>query len=181
MIRIAFLSIVALAATFTSALAQEMTPPKPGKEHELLKQLAGEWECKAKFGSPDEAVESKSKETGRTIAGGLFLVFDVDGEMMGAKFAAHGTLGYDTQKKKYTGCWMDSMATGIYTVEATYDDKTKTLTETLEGANPGTGQPMKMRMVREIKDPDTQVLKLFMPGPDGKEVQGGTIEYKRKK
>jgi hypothetical protein len=182
MIRRAFLTIVALAASLSSARAQDMAPPKPGKEHDLLKQFEGEWECTTKFAMPGQApMESKSKESGKIIAGGLFLVFDVNGEMMGAKFTAHGTLGYDTQKKKYTGCWMDSMATGVYLVEGTYDDKAKVLTETMEGTDPATGQAMKMKMVHELKDRDNRVLKLFMNGPDGKEFQMGTIEYKRKK
>ena len=90
-------------------------------------------------------------------------------------------LGYDTQKKKYTGCWMDSMATGVYSIEGTYDDKAKTLTEIMEGSDPATGKPMKMKMVHELKDKDNRLLKLFVTGPDGKEVQMGTIDYKRKK
>jgi hypothetical protein len=183
MIRLALFNVIVLAATISSARAQEMAPPKPGKEHELLKQFEGEWDCTAKFtmAPGQEPMVSKSKESGRIIAGGLFLVFDVDGEMMGSKFAAHSTLGYDTQKKKYTGCWMDSMATGIYLLEGTYDDNAKTLTEVMEGTDPATGKSLKMKMVHELKDKDNRVLKLFMNGPDGKEFQGGTIEYKRKK
>jgi hypothetical protein len=182
MLRPILFSVLALAATISSARAQDMAPPKPGKEHELLKQFAGNWECTTKFTMPgQEPMVSKSKESGRLIAGGLFLVFDVDGDMMGMKFIAHSTLGYDTQKKKYTGCWMDCMATGTYMVEGTYDDGAKTLTETLEGTDPATGKPMKMKMVHELKDKDNRVLKFFMNGPDGKEFQGGTIEYKRKK
>ena len=178
----AALAVLALAATFSPARAQDMTPPKPGKEHELLKQFEGEWECTSKFAMPGQApMESKSKRPPGLIAGGLFVVYDIEGEMMGAKFTAHGTLGYDTQKKKYTGCWMDSMATGIYMVEGTYDEKAKALTETMEGTDPATGQPMKMKMVHEIKDRDNRLLKLFVNGPDGKEFQMGTIEYKRKK
>jgi hypothetical protein len=38
-----------------------------------------------------------------------------------------------------------------------------------------------MKMVHELKDNDNRTLKFFMNGPDGKEFQGGTIEYKRKK
>lgn len=181
--RLALLAALFLAAAPAASPAQDMTPPKPGKEHELLKQFEGEWDCTSKFtmAPGQEPLVSKAKESARLIAGGLFLVFDVEGEMLGARFVGHGTMGYDTHKKKYTGTWIDSMATGVYLVEATYDDKAKSLTETMEGADPATGATMKMKMVHEIKDKDNRVLKFFMNGPDGKEIQTGTIEYKRKR
>jgi hypothetical protein len=180
--RIACLSLFLLSAAFSASLAQDMAPPKPGKEHELLKQFEGEWDCTSKFTMPgSDPVISKAKETARLMAGGLFLVFDVEGEMMGAKFAGHGTMGYDTHKRKYTGSWIDSMATGVYLVEGTYDEQTKVFTELMEGSDPGTGQPMKMKVTHEIKDKDNRILKFFMNGPEGKEIQTGTIEYKRKK
>lgn len=165
------------------AFGQDMAPPKPVKEHEVLKQFEGEWEYTSKFlmAPGQEPMVSKGKESARMIAGGLFLVFDVEGEMMGAKFVGHGTMGYDVQKKKYTGSWIDSMATGVYLVEGTYDEKAKVFTEMMEGADPATGKAMKMKMVHEIKDKDTRVLKFFMNGPDGKEFETGSIEYKRKK
>ncbi len=173
-----------LSAGVPAALAlQDPAPPKPGKEHALLGQFEGEWEFTAKFiAAPgQEPMVSKGKETARLIAGGLFLVFDVDGEMMGQKFAGHGTMGYDTHKKKFTGSWIDSMATGVYLVEGTADEKGKVFTEWMEGADPQTGQAMKMKMVHEIKDKDRRVLTFFMNGPDGKELQTGTIDYTRRK
>lgn len=181
--RFPLLAAAFLAGICLPGLAQEMAPPKPGKEHDLFKQLEGEWDCTSKFfGAPgQEPMVSKAKESARRIAGGLFLVYDVEGEMMGAKFVGHGTMGYDVHKKKYTGSWVDSMATGVYLVEGTYDDQTKIFTEIMEGADPATGQPMKMKMTHELKDQDSRVLKFFMNGPDGKEVQTGTIEYRRRK
>ena len=179
---LAALLVAALAAAPALAL-QEMTPPKPGKEHEFLKQFEGEWESTAKFvmAPGQEPMVSKGKETCRLIAGGLFLVIDTDAEMMGEKFVGHGTLGYDVLRKKYTGSWIDSTATGVYLVEGTVDEKAKVFTEWMEGADPRTGKPLKLRMVHEIKDKDSRVLTFSMPGPDGKETQTGTIEYKRKK
>lgn len=180
----------ALAALLVAALGvapalafQDMAPPKPGKEHEFLKQLEGEWESTAKFvmAPGQEPMVSKGVETCRLIAGGLFLIIDTDAEMMGGKFVGHGTLGYDVLKKKYTGSWIDSTATGVYLVEGTVDEKGKVFTESMEGADPRTGGTFKMRMIHEIKGKDTRVLTFSMPGPDGKETQTGTIEYKRKK
>lgn len=174
--------LLAIGGAFAFA-PQEAMGPKPGKEHELLKQFEGNWDYTSKFtmAPGQEPLLSKGKETARIIAGGLFLVFDIEGEMMGQKFTGHGTMGYDTHKKKYTGTWIDSMATGVYLVEGTVDETGKVFTETMEGADPQSGQPMKMKLVNEIKDKDSRVLKSFMTGPDGKEVEPGTIEYKRRK
>jgi hypothetical protein len=165
------------------ALARQDFGPKPGKEHELLRQFEGEWECTAKFMMEPgkDPVVSKCKESARMIAGGLFLVYEVEGEMMGQKFTGHGTMGYDLHKKKYTGSWIDSMATGVYLVEATADEKGKVFTEWMEGADPQTGKLMKMKMVHEVKDQDNRILRFYMNTPDGKEIESGTIDYKRKK
>lgn len=180
-------TLLGLAGSPTLLLASPLQdppgPPKPGKEHEILKQFEGSWEYTSKFimEPGKDPLVSKGKETVRTIAGGLFIVFDVEGEMMGAKFVGHGTMGYDVQKKKYTGTWIDSMATGVYLVEGTCDEKGKVFTEMMEGADPQSGQPMKMKMVHEIKDKDRRVLTFFANGPDGKEIQVGTLDYTRKK
>lgn len=177
------IAAVMCALLVSPVLAQEMAPPKPGKEHEILKQLAGEWDSTTRFaaGPGQDPMVSKGTEHGRIIAGGLFLVFDAEGEMMGSKFWGHGTLGYDLHKKKYTGSWIDSMATGVYLVEATYDEKSKSFSEVMEGAHPITGEPMKMKMVHEIKDPDHRLLRFLANGPEGKEIEVGAIEYSRKK
>jgi len=157
--------------------------PKPGAEHQVLKHFEGEWEYTAKFMTgPGQESVSKGKESARLIAGGLFIVFDSEGDMMGGKFVGHGTMGYDVLKKKYTGTWIDNMATGVYLVEATYDEKAKTFTEIMEGTNPRTGQPMKMKLVHTIKDKDQRSLRFFMPGNDGApDLEVGGLEYTRKK
>jgi hypothetical protein len=54
-------------------------------------------------------------------------------------------------------------------------------TEWMEGADPQTSALFKMKMVHEVKDKDSRVLRFFMNGPDGKDFESGTIEYRRKK
>jgi hypothetical protein len=182
-LRVGSVTLFVAVGIASALVAQEMQPPVPVKEHELLRQFEGDWDLTSKFTMEPgkEPMASKGKETARIIAGGLFLVFDVESDMMGQKFVGHGTMGYDVQKRKFTGSWIDSMATGVYLVEGAFDEKGKVLTEWMEGTCPQTGQDMKMRMVHEIKDKDSRVLSFFMSGPDGKEMQTGTIEYKRRK
>jgi hypothetical protein len=40
---------------------------------------------------------------------------------------------------------------------------------------------MKMKLTREIRDKDNRVMTFFMNGPDGKEMQTGSLECRRKK
>src|SRR5262245_22821058 len=81
--------------------------PKPTKEHELLKEREGTWDCAVKsFMEPGKPPsESKGVEVNRML-GGLWLISDFKGDMMGQPFLGHGVTGYDPKKKKYTGVWV---------------------------------------------------------------------------
>jgi hypothetical protein len=169
-----------LALSGVEGLVQDMSA-KPGKEHELLKKFEGEWDAAAKFMMEPgkEPVPSKGKESGKLILGGLFLVTTFDADMFGGKFTGHGVLGYDLQKKKYTGSWVDSLNSAMYLVEGTLEGNV--LTERMDGTEPGTGAPLKMRLIHELKDADHRVTRFFMTFPDGKEVETGSISYQRRK
>ncbi|HTF56445.1 MAG TPA: DUF1579 domain-containing protein [Planctomycetota bacterium] len=179
----AILAVGGLA--LAAGLRQETyTPPKPTKFHEYLKQFEGNWDSTAEFMGEkpgDPPMKSKGSGTDKLIAGGLFLVTDYKGNMMGTEFVGHGIMGYDTVKKKYTGCWIDSMSTAIWTMEGTADDAGKVFTSVMEGPDPMSGKPMKMKMVSEITGKDSKKLTMSMEGPDGKEMSVGKIEYTRKK
>ena len=167
-----------------AAKAQEAAPPtmpmpKPGPEHELLKKDVGTWDATVEMmfpGAPPST--SKGVETNRMI-GGLWLVTDFKSTMMGQPFQGHGTTGYDVNKKKYVGTWVDTMGTGLGLSESTYDAATRTLAGTFEGADE-TGRTVKSRAVTEYKDDDTRVFTMYTTAPDGKEVPGMTITYKRR-
>jgi hypothetical protein len=165
------------------SLAQQGAPPlpKPGPEHEVLKQDVGTWDATVEMMEPGKPpAVSKGVETVSLIEGGLWTITDFKSTMMGAPFHGHGTNGFDPVKKKYVSTWVDSMSAGIYLGEATYDPKTKTLKGRMEGPDP-TGNPMKMNQTVEWKDPDSRVFTMFMPGPDGKDVPTMRISYKRRK
>jgi hypothetical protein len=172
------------AATKAEASAQAAMPMvKPGPEHELLKKDVGTWDATVENlmpppGAPAPPPPSKGVETNKLI-GGLWLVTDFKSQMMGQPFQGHGTTGYDTNKKKYVGTWVDSMSTGLMVGESTYDPATKTVTGYMEGTDPA-GKPAKMKMVTEYKDDNTRVFTMYMTGPDGKEAPGMRITYKRR-
>src|SRR5262249_23101341 len=159
-----------------------MALPKPGPEHDILKKDEGVWDATVEAtmapGAPPAV--SKGVETVKATGGGLWYVSDFKSEMMGQPFEGHGVTGYDPIKKKYVGTWVDSMSSGLATSEASYDPATKSMTAWMEGPDM-TGKVVKMRAVTEWKDADTRVFTLYQPGPDGKEVTGLKITYKRRK
>jgi uncharacterized protein DUF1579 len=165
-----------------SALSQEMPPlPKPGPEHEVLKQDVGTWDAVVEMLEPGKPpVASKGVETVSLMTGGLWTMTDFKSTIMNAPFQGHGQNGFDPSKKKYVTSWVDSMSTGITLGEYSYDAKTKTMKGWMEGPDM-TGKVMKMTQTTEWKDADTRVFSMFMPGPDGKDIPTMRITYKRRK
>jgi hypothetical protein len=73
------------------------------------------------------------------------------------------------------------MSTAIYTLEGSFDESGKVYTEQMEGPDPATGKTMKMRMVTDLKEKDQMGIKMYGPGPDGKEMLMMEMAYTRKK
>ena len=173
--------ILMTAGLAARGFAQAPPPaPKPGPEHEVLKQDVGTWDATVEMAEPGKApTVSKGVET-VSLVGGLWSVSDFKSQMMGQPFEGRGTTGYDPNKKKYVSSWIDSMSTGFTLGEATYDPKTKTMAGWMEGPDMS-GKTVKMRETTEWKDADTKIFTMFMTGPDGKEVPTMKITYKRRK
>ena len=164
--------VVALALLLAPA-AKAQEQPKPGPEHEVLKKLVGNWDITMKFGG----MESKGTVVYKMELGGLWLVGDLESELFGAKFHGKGLDGYDANKKKYVGVWVDSMSTSPMLMEGTFDKAKRTMT--MEGSGPGEdGKPAKYKSVSVMPDDDTINFIMFVG--DGKE-PAFTIVYKRKK
>ncbi len=164
---------------FTAAgIAQEGPPSaKPGPEHAELKKLEGTWDAAMKMAEAPGPLPGVA--TYKMELGGLWLTstFKMDGPEF--KFEGRGLDGYDQNKKKYVGVWVDSMTSAPMFMEGTYDDKTKSLTMTGEG--PGQdGKPQKFKTVTKTKDDDHFAFEMFMVGADGKETSAFTIDYTRR-
>ncbi len=179
-VRILLAALAVLVLSAGGTWAQEY--PKPGPEHEQLKQLTGVWDGVAKFymepGKPP--VESKGEYTGKLDVGGFFLVTEYKGQLLGGPFQGRGLTGYDPFKKKYVGIWVDSMSPAFYHSEGAFDKSGKIFTETMEGPDPQ-GKPMKMHLTTEIKSQDQMVFKISSPGKDGKMALVMEVTYTRKK
>lgn len=166
------------------ARAQE-TPvmPVPQKEHEWLKQFAGEWETESEgtMGPGQPPVKCKGTMSSRML-GNFWVMSELKGNMMGVQTLGIQTIGYDAAAKKYVGTWVDSMMDHLWKYSGTVDAAGKTLT--LEADGPNFLQPGKLskfRDVYEFKSKDHIVATSSMQGEDGKWVTFMTGNLRRKK
>ena len=179
-------ALAALAASCAVVLAQEeWTPPQPSKEHQWLKQFIGEWESEAEMqGAPGApAQKMKGSETVRGL-GELWIVSNLEGEMPGdaGKMQGMMTVGFDAQKGKFVGTWVDSVMPHMWIYEGELDATGKILTLNSVGPNMMTGVgTANYRDITEFKSPDHRVLTSQAELPDGTWVTFMTANYHRKK
>ena len=159
----------------TLSYAQEIE--KPGPEHaRLAKELVGTWD-----GVMDmDGQKSKCTATYKSICDGMWLASDFEGELGGAKYHGHGLDGYDLNKKKYVGVWIDSLSSGPMNMEGDYDPKSKLLVMTGESTGPD-GKAYEFRTTTETKDKGHFTFKFHIVQPDGTDQLAFTIEYARRK
>jgi hypothetical protein len=176
--------VATLFSVATVLSAQEAPQPAaPEKEHQWLQQLVGEWEAESEAilapGQPP--MKCQGTESVRAI-GGLWTVAETKNDFQGMQVTGVMTLGYDPQKKKYVGTWIDSMTNYLWKYEGALDEEGKILT--LETEGPGHGDPGKLARFREtfeIKGQDHKVFTSSIQGEDGKWFTFLTTHYRRKK
>ena len=168
-------ALVILLLAASPAVAQF---PSATEEHKVLKHEVGEWQAEVTMfmgpaGPYDPPHKSVAKESCRMV-GDFWLVSDFEGSFEGMKLSGHAQFGYDPQKKKYFGTWVDSFRPVQTHMIGTFDAATKTLTYdttakamdgteekgknvivfsdnkkvmTMYGAAPGTGEMIKVMEV----------------------------------
>jgi hypothetical protein len=165
-----------------AAAAPDMSMPRPGPEHDVLKGDVGTWDASVEIWMTPGGTPSVSKgvETNTMGPGGFWLLTDFKADMMGTPFAGHGTAGYDPIKAKYVSTWIDSMSPALNIGESTYDAATKTMTGTIDGLDMS-GRPTKSKAVSQWKADGSRVFSMYSKGPDGKEALAMRITYTKKK
>lgn len=165
-----------------NAAQQATTSSMASPQHKLLEKYVGNWDAELKSpGAPGQPPQvSKGKSTARLTGGGLWLVTDFEGTMLGAPLIGHEVMGYDNHAKQYILNWVDSSSTAMYSGEMQLDEKTHTLSGTIHGHDEA-GVEMKWRATDEWKDDDTREYAMHMKSRSGTEEEMLRITYKRKK
>jgi hypothetical protein len=180
---IAVFTLILSARALVARAADE--PPKmpaPQKEHAWLQQLVGEWDSAAEMTEPGKP-PAKCKGTESVRALGGFWIQSENKMNVSPEMTVTGilTLGYDPQKKKYVGTWVDSMTSTLWTYEGTVDEAGKRLTLDTEGAMPtNPTKRHKFKEVIELKGKDEKVFTSSVLGDDGKWTTFMTINSTRK-
>jgi hypothetical protein len=184
MLRILLVSLACLLFLPPALTAQEQ-PEFPGaqQEHDWLQKFVGEWtsHSKASVGPDQPEMECSGTISSRAL-GKLWVVNEMKGSM--GEFEMHGlqTIGYDPQKKKYVGTWVDSMVNHLWHYEGTLDESGKKLTLEAEGPNHMAGGKLtKFRDAYEFVSDDKIVITASMLGADGEWVTFMTGEATRQK
>lgn len=153
----------------------------PGEPHKLFASLAGSWVTKTKeWMEPNKPpVESTGTAEMKMLLDGRFLQQEFTGNMMGQPYTGLGISAYDNVRKHYVSIWMDTMSTGIFSMEGTASKDGKTITLKGRHAEPGGGQ-MTHRAVWKIVDSNTQSFDMFGTHHGGKEMKMMEITYTRK-
>jgi hypothetical protein len=152
----------------------------PGEHHEHMKALTGEFTYTMSWwmAPGTDPLTSEGKRSAKMIMDGHFLEETYAGMFMGEAFVGRGTMGYDNMAKQYVFTWIDNMTTAIMTSHGTCS---KDGGWELKGSSldPMTGKMVESRSTLTMPDKDTMVMKMYMPGQDGKEFMMGEITCKR--
>ncbi len=149
--------------------------------HQWLLAWVGEWSVDASVQMDPDLPPMTAKGTEKVSAvGSNWIIARTESDWMGMPYASALTLGYDDEKKKFVGTWIDSFATYMWVYEGTLDAAGKVLTLETEGPGPN-GEHCKFRETTEMKSPDHRHFTSSMQGADGAWTQIVTMDYRRVK
>ena len=159
-----------------------MMNAEPQREHHWLQQLVGEWTYEAEaIGEPGKPPERCGGTERVRSLGGLWVIGESEGQMPGGAAATMIiTLGYDPQRKRFTGTWVGSMMTNLWVYDGELDAQERTLTLEAEGPSmSGDGTMARYRDAIEVTGEHTRVLRSSVLGPDGTWTEFMTAHYRR--
>ncbi len=183
--RVGMIGFMAILAGGSILFAMQETPEATPieKEHKWLQQFVGEWDTESEIAvGPDQPpLKLKGIQSARSI-GGLWIVSEIKGDTpIGTPMYAVLTLGFDPQKKKFVGTWIDSATAYLWIYEGSLDTAGKILTLDTQGPNPmSAGKTAKFREVIEFKSKDHKVFTSSMQSEDGQWQTFVTANFRRK-
>lgn len=166
------LAALSLATALAAQDAPADAPPNPKTpQHDRLTALVGTWRTETKMAAmpgvpgmekPSEIVGTEHAEL---ICNGLWLKVTGEGTCDGQESSCWWLVGYDPHAKSYQCIVASSTDDAACSLEASYDEKTKTWH--FHGDSPM--GPFRSEFVMESAD--RSIEKSFAKGPDGKETE----------
>lgn len=157
-------------------------PPTRTEQHDWLQQLVGEWTVSIQ-GMAEAGMEPTQSEHTESVrpVGELWIVGEGSASFGGKSFTSVMTLGYDSQKQRFVGTWVDTMLTHMWVYTGHLDEAKRVLT--LEADGPRFDDPTKTAKYRdtiELVSPDHKVLTSSMQTDDGSWTTFMRADYRRK-
>ena len=153
------ISLVALFCTVGFAASGTLAGEKyitPQPEHELLKRFEGAWRFEKLAAAADGSTPEKlgTGEIKAELVGGFFVVSKWSGNVYGGDYSAVQTLGYDMDRKAYTGLWIDNTMSYQWPLHGSWEADKKELVIAASGPSP-TGGICKFRERYQFKSADS--------------------------
>lgn len=163
----------AVAAIQPILATQDM--PQPGEYHRMLQKDVGTYEGTMTMSMPGMELEpAPAKETIRPL-GGFWTISHFECEYMGMPMQGQGVMGYDPDKKKFVGTWIDSFTPSLSVMEGEYDEAKKAIV--MDWMAKGmTGEMVPHRM-ETVHTADGYVMEMFIG--EGDLAQSMKIAMKR--
>ena len=154
------------------------------REHAWLQKMVGEWkgEGEANMGPDQPAMKWSVEESVRGI-GDVWVLGESRGTMPdGSPSTMIITLGFDPERKRFTGTFIGSMMTHLWIYDGELDAAGKVLTLNAEGPSmTGDGSLARYQDIVEIISDDQRKLSSQMQMPDGSWNKFMTSTYLRKR
>lgn len=174
------LLVAGIAAAAIAPVLPFRQVPEPTEQHAKVVKGAGEYEGTITMMMPgSEPMQAPCTET-VTAIGELWTVSHFEMEFMGQPFEGSSIFGYDPEKEKFVGTWIDSMTPKLTVMEGDWDAGKKAFVMHYEMADPMTGGTVDMRNEHVHRD-DGYTSSFYSVGEDGEESLSMKIEMTRKK
>jgi hypothetical protein len=152
------------------------------EQHRWLQQLVGDWRYESDILMGTEQRETVSGTDRVRALGDFWIISEAEGAMPGGEGTARMvmTLGFDPQKKRFTGTFISSMMSYLWYYDGELDGTGRVLT--LESTGPamsGDGATARYRDVIDISGPAERRFSSYALGEDGKWREFMTARYTR--
>lgn len=184
--KIIYLILVLFALTANSysqndEMKKWMDYMTPGKEHQSLAKMNGEWSFTSKMRMDPGAEPQVSTGTAKfeMLLGGRYQQLTVTGKMMGMDFNGIGINGFDNAKKVYVSSWIDNVGTGLMFMEGKFDEASGKIIFKGVMVDPITGKDTEYKETIKALDDNNMEMEMFTV-VDGKDIKNMEIKYSRK-
>lgn len=144
----------------------------PGGAHHLLHRLVGEWQGNAKtwFEPGKLADESPIAGSIRSVLDGRFVIFEYEGGIMGKTMLGSFLFGYNLQRKKFEGNWIDSFHNGTNMMHCE-GERSENGFWVSGNYDAPEGPPWGWRTEVDISEADRLVITMYNITPQGEEAK----------